>query len=926
MDSYLVDFLSSSKAWVLIGSGPSIERGYPSWGKLAEVAMKLVSNERAGEFFSELEKAYKRKDYPRVFDEVKSIMGGERLVQHLRIALKPSNPSRRIYDLIAQWPVPVYLTTNFDNEINESLTGIKEAYLDYNNSEDHLRNLNAETRGAIFKLHGDLRSETGLVLTTSQYEAIDNSSEWEYWRTKLTSIFQMQRLVIVGYSLSDPHIMHILERSKKGSSVEQPICWIAPDVAPSECRDYLERYNIRVIPYRNKDGQHKNLLRLLETVSDFIPKRISVSIKQQVKTLISTNYEINSAAPGYFVFNKLMSVSNFDEKRVSMMLAAIQSVIPKLQKIGLFTLKEALVVSGWPESLPLSIDFERRILEGALQEKILFPVKDKFEINPEAEQNAQANLDSFLQLKKRFLLALKLRILNKFPDLHNDAEKIAEDIAASLTTYFKEGGLTLASALFSNGKLGSNLPSSIIKFIQESSSQYEDILWRQAFFTISVDAFVKAGEPEREYLGRIAQGFFAIHASGAFGDIATEHLREAKNTVWILDSSLQIHSLALASSLNLVFNDCLLRLREMGIRLFATRKLFEEVINHLWFANHIIKEYGSNSYHVINAARGDAPYDKSNVFLEGFIRWRILGKSNEWDSYLYQMFGESNLVHNNLFTELGLQKIEGVLNKIGIEIVDLKDWPGYSSQDNSEIQQYKEKIVSRLTQQVGTTLDYDQLADPDKKASPESEILGIVQKERDGHYHMLSSEGIKSEAWFISETSMLNAVVNGSRITWQPDAFLRFTSTLFPASTSQMTEQAFEILLLELAKVGVNLLDDEIIENVFSGLIDQAEISMDEQRLVYQQTLGDKYGEDPKSVIARIKPVDKPLAVIQLSGEMARIASERQKQSENNAQKAIAELHKANLELTKVDKYRRKLQKKKFENERKKKKNKSKKK
>lgn len=922
MDSYLIDFLSSSKAWVLIGSGPSIERGYPSWGNLAEVAMKLVSSERAGESFPELEKAFKKKDYPRVFDEVKAIMGGQRLVQHLNAALKPSNPSKRIYDLIAQWPVPVYLTTNFDNEIHESLVEIKEAYVDYNNSEDHLRYLNTETRGVIFKLHGDLRSESGLILTSSQYEAADNSPEWEYWRTKLTSIFQMQRLVIIGYSLSDSHIRHILEVSQKGSSVEQPICWIAPDVTPSDCKDYLEHFNIRVIPYSNKDGQHRNLLRLLETVSEFVPKRISIPIKQKVKTLLSENYENNSAAPGYFVFNKLMTVSNFDEKRVSVMLAAIQSVIPKLQAIKVFTLKEALVVSGWPESLPLSLDFEKRIVDGAIKEKILTPANDKFELNPEASKNAQTNLDNFLQLKRRFLIALKLRILHKFPDLRDDAERIAEDINASLTTYFKEGGLTLASALFSNGKISSNLPSSIIKFIQEASSQYDDILWRQSFFTTSIDSFTKANEAEREYLGRIAQGFFALHASGAFGDIASEHVKEAKNTIWILDSSLQIHALALASSLNLAFSDCFLRLRQMGIRLFTTKKLLEEVINHLWFANHIANQYGSNSYHIINAARGDAPYDKSNVFLEGFIRWRTLGKSNEWEAYLYQIFGESNLMQNNHFTDTGLQIIEKSLNKFGIEIVDLKDWPGFKSEDNTEIHQFKERIASRLIQQSGITLDYDQSVDPYKKASPESEILGIVQGERDGRYHIISSEGEKSAAWFISETSMLNAVVNGSKVTWQPEAFLRFASTLFPVPSSQISEQVFEILLLELAKTGVSLLDDKIIENVFGGLIDQATIIMDEQRHIYHQSLGDKYGEDPKSVISRIKPVDRPLAAVQISGEIARNAIQSKNNMSELLQKTGVELHKTKKELEKYDKVKMKMQKKQFEKEKKKKKKK----
>ena len=109
----------------------------------------------------------------------------------------------------------------------------------------------------------------------------------------------------------------------------------------------------------------------------------------------------------------------------------------------------------------------------------------------------------------------------------------------------------------------------------------------------------------------------------------------------------------------------------------------------------------------------------------------------------------------------------------------------------------------------GISRDCEQLVDPEKKASPEAEVLQIVRKERAGYYYMLSEEGEQSDSWFISETSILNVVVDGIRITWQPEAFLRFTSTLFPTIDEQATEQAFEILLLELAKSGINLLDEK---------------------------------------------------------------------------------------------------------------------
>lgn len=45
MDKYLIDYLRSGKAWVLVGTGPSIQMGYPSWSVLAERAANWVKQE-----------------------------------------------------------------------------------------------------------------------------------------------------------------------------------------------------------------------------------------------------------------------------------------------------------------------------------------------------------------------------------------------------------------------------------------------------------------------------------------------------------------------------------------------------------------------------------------------------------------------------------------------------------------------------------------------------------------------------------------------------------------------------------------------------------------------------------------------------------------------------------------------------------------
>lgn len=903
MDKFLIDYLQSGNAWVMVGSGPSIEMGYPSWEKLAALAVELATTEQRGYDLTNINKAMGKKDYPLVFQEVTNVVGGPRLLQHLREKNKPSR-SGRIYELIAQWPVPVYLTTNYDDELQNHLANLGMSYHLCSNTEDHFSMLIPGVSGAIVKLHGDLRSEEGLILTREQYNEISNGANWKFWRTKLTSIFQMNRIVVIGHSLSDTNIKHVLEAAKRGAGVVQPICWIAPDVSSKDCKEFLEKCRIRVIPYDNRDGEHKNLVKLIENVNEFVPARTVVSIQKQIEKVSSSPLGPHAAAPGFFVFNKFLEKADYEEKRIGIVISAIQSVLPELNESGEFTLKDASVMSGWPKELPLEPQFAGQIRKRFIEEELLIPVGNKFTVSEKGNKLALQNRKRFDHMRDRFKNSLLLRLKRDYPDL-NDSQSslISSDIEASLTGFFREGGLSLASTLFSSKHYG-DVPSSIIPFITLSAARYDDLLMRQAFFTESVNVFTHPQPVDKEYLGRISQGFFAFHALGVFGDVAIERLRHAKETVWLVDSSAQIRALALVAPANELYRSCFLRLHDIGLRFFTTEGLFDETRGHLWFADNVIKENGPDSPLIIAAARGEPPYSKENEFLTGFIRWQAAGNPRDWQGYLYHALGSR---------QYNEKAIKNALNNIGIEIVGLKDWPGFSEEDYSKVEEYVERIagVWEDTLRPWVSIPSDQLTDPYKKAKPEAEALIVVKNERAGVYHAISDERQKSPSWFLSSTSMLNIVEEQSRITWQPEAFIRFSSALCDVSDSESVGQGFETLLLGLAQSGVNLLDEDIVARVFGSAIDQAKLSIDELREAYHDTLEQKYGESAESVVARLAPSYQPLAAIQLANEVAEAASRREKIAVEVEREATRRAEVAEKKLEQVRKYRLKMEAKK---------------
>ena len=131
----------------------------------------------------------------------------------------------------------------------------------------------------------------------------------------------------------------------------------------------------------------------------------------------------------------------------------------------------------------------------------------------------------------------------------------------------------------------------------------------------------------------------------------------------------------------------------------------------------------------VAAAKGESPYRKSNQFLEGFIRWQSAGNPCEWESYKAHAFGSRSPRD---------AEIKKSLSKLGIEVIDFQDWPGFEQSDRAACQEYFEKIVEKIKQSQGDYREFEATepdqADAYKKAQPEAEALLIVRRERQGTF------------------------------------------------------------------------------------------------------------------------------------------------------------------------------------------------
>jgi hypothetical protein len=211
------------------------------------------------------------------------------------------------------------------------------------------------------------------------------------------------------------------------------------------------------------------------------------------------------------------------------------------------------------------------------------------------------------------------------------------------------------------------------------------------------------------------------------------------------------------------------------------------------------------------------------------------------------------------------------------------------------------------------------------KAKPEAEAVVIITHERDGQYHMLSEVGEKSSAWFLSQTAVLNRIHQAAKITWQPEAFLRFASTLAPVADEQAAEKAFGTLMWTIAQSGLTVLDSRVAAAVFGGIIDQAQLTIAEQHSAYDQVLADKYGST-QALMAQVPELDRPLVALQLANERAEKESALRIAAQEATALAKSQAARAESELEALQKFRKKLQQKQNEAAQRKRKNRSRKK
>lgn len=836
-DTELLKMILSGRCFAFIGAGPSADLGYPSWQNLAKRVYAAVQEKGIASDSHSYEKFLEEKKYPELLKQAEIDLGSRAaLIAIVKEQLRPADYRKgpNLYSYLTRWPFACYLTTNYDDEIQRALDNHGIAISVKQNQVGDFFPIQDGVKGYLWKIHSDLDHPDLTILTSDDYHSIYASDTGAGFRAKLRQVFEMFPILIIGYSISDPHISYILQTATQTANPEHPIYLVAADLSEGDIREYREHFNVRVIPYDNPDGSHSGLRRILQQIDKFVPAR-----KPEHVVTRHPESEIE-AATALLIARRLQ---NFSSAQSDELVSPLILVALNYSNQSGLTLEQLLKL---PMLSPIAKNesFRNATIEAVKNLKSSGEVEEesgKFFLTDTAKEKVAGLSGIRLSMREEALARFNSDMYAEYPALTSrDAEAAAELILSVFVNVFRTRGLTIASGVFAGQSVGSEDLPEIFAWISDAAGRFDKEEVQYAFVEASRKFLVSPSDAQRDYVAALSQGYFLYHLAGL-----DPHLTILKKTVltdaaWIIDSHVLIPLVALGCYYHEYAKDLLGRLTKAGAKIYTTSSLLKETKMHLEWAVNFIRSHHGDLNALLSVANIEPPF-KQNLFVDGFIRSAADGNVKDFDEYLYHAFGKGDV--DELFDK-------NIID-MGFEILQ--------PQPTAEMDELIDSITS-TRQRKGTYRG-------DLQVLAEAEVLSLIRELKAASDP--SKQGAEQFAYFISQSRVLDqSFPEEGVVTWSPEALYRFVISLLGEGVSSDLLQ--QCMLNEYYYAGVNFIDEERYVRFFGPVIRQARLKYEEEKTRYLEeaaTNDDEARLDQQ--FEQISDLQKPLFAVQMVWKVA---------------------------------------------------------
>ena len=854
VDKELIRKINNGRCFVLVGSGPSCEMGYPSWHKLAELTYEEIEKRGCVSDSQSYEKYLEEKKYPELFRQAeRDLEDRDTLVNLLKTLLNPTVEKRSVlYDLISKWPFACYLTTNYDDEIKNHLTKLNEHFEVIRNRQEDFFYWRDGASNLIQKLHSDLDHPDEVILTSADYQRVYVEDSHQYFRDRLCDIFKMFDIFIIGHSLSDPDIEYVLQLANKARGPHQPIYMAATGVTAADEQEYFEKYNIEVVRYSNSDGIHSELQRILKSVDHFIAPRARLDGRSQVAPREEEEIE---AATAIFLYRHLQGV-NSSEYLSPLILSELYSTRPEGIASENITSLPALKMF-----MKDGTDYGETIIQTISklkQQDLVSVVGGKIQLTSDGCAKVQ-EFQSIREIEKNQAYGqFKLKLKNVYNSINDsqltECEQLAEEV---IVASFEKRGSVIANKVFSGRSPRPEELSDVFGHVSDRAGQLEEIGLRSAFIEAMHQFLVEPSHPQRKYLASVSQGYFLYHLLGLdpkFCDVEKDIFQK---TLWFCDSSVLLPLIAIGCHNHEYTVDLFRTLTDENAVIYTTRKLLQEAWNHFEWALNFIKNTGASSLEFLRAALVKGSY-KQNLFLDGYIRLCADGKVGTFTDYLELIF-PAGTINEPSFGE--------VVSKTGLRLIRISDLDGFVQEDWSDFESAKDEIKQRREQQ--------RIYRSELQVEAEAEVWLLLKNLRSGKYSMDGLEDTES-AYFVSQSRIIDRVFSNQETytTWHPEALYRYLSALPGKEINPDLLQ--QCMLHDYYYAGISFIDRHRYEQFFGPGIDIAKASYKEQRENYINEIEGTYINDIDVAYKRTPDLEKPFFVSRMGWQLAEESKQRE--------------------------------------------------
>jgi hypothetical protein len=327
----LTKAIASGETVLFAGAGCSAPLSYDTWPRLLK-DLGVLANGCGGTFDPDPQLIT---EDPLTFvdkakEHIQNVTGSlDRYGQFLYRKFETHNKGPKFLELhedLIALPFRGVITTNFDQVLEEALVahlalaGEARANLDLSIHEDappevsrFLLSLADRTLPKrIAHLHGVYKRPNGIILSRRDYETAygfvypaggdtpEVSAAWGIHRKILWAILATRCLIFVGFSLSDPYILVLLDAVSRDlwqwhESVHFAIVPISIENAEYtklRAESWLSQYGIDVVFYENPDGTHRALLSLIREIRHKCSAPSQPTVRQQINARMRESLKI----------------------------------------------------------------------------------------------------------------------------------------------------------------------------------------------------------------------------------------------------------------------------------------------------------------------------------------------------------------------------------------------------------------------------------------------------------------------------------------------------------------------------------------------------------------------------------------------------------------------------------------------------------